>query len=337
MSAGCVAVVGGPSAVTGERSALTGGRSAAGPAGPLLVLASLLLVLAASPVTAQSRVRTTVDTTLVTVGDRIVLSVSVDHPGATSVGWPDSLDLAPFEVLDARLLPPEQVGEGYRSTMQLALTVFELGELEIPSFEISVPSPDGGADLVSTDRFGIEVVSVGADETGDIREIRGPLLIPLSALRVALLGLVLLLLAALAFAAWRRWRPEREPVEAAPGPPPRPAHEVALEELDRLLASPMLERGAVKDFHIEASDIVRRYVEARFSVPALEMTTWEIVEGLERTGVDVEAREQLRRFLDRCDLVKFAKVRPSIEESTDTVQAGRTLVEQTVAHMTGVA
>ena len=99
----------------------------------------------------------------------------------------------------------------------------------------------------------------------------------------------------------------------------------------------MLERGAVKDFHIEASDIVRRYVEARFSVPALEMTTWEIVGGLERTGVDAETREQLRRFLDRCDLVKFAKVRPSIEESTDTVRAGRTLVEQTVAHMTGVA
>lgn len=298
---------------------------------------ALSLTVPAAPLAGQARVRTTVDTTLVTVGDRITMTVAVDHPVGTSVAWPDSVDLAPFEILDARLAADEAVPQGVRSTLNLALTVFELGDVEIPSFDLSVVGPDGGIEVLSTDRFGVEVVSVGADETGDIREIRGPLLIPLSAVWLLALLLLLVILFVSAWALYRRYRRNRPVEEVAPGPPPPPAHEVALQALERLEKSSMLERGEVKEFHIEASEIVRRYVEARFSVHALEMTTWEVVDGLERTGVDAETREALRGFLDRCDLVKFAKVRPSSDDALATLGKGRELVERTVAYMAGAA
>ena len=294
------------------------------------------LALVAGAAHAQVSIRTDVDTTLVTVGDRITLTVSVDHPSGASVVWPDSIDLSPFEVLGAQAMPPQVGAEGATSAVVFVHAAFELGELEIPSFAVTVLTTDGEQELLETDRFGIEVVTVGADETGDIREIRGPLSIPVSVIRVAGWLLVLLLLVGIALFAFRRWRSSSPAEVADPGPPPRPAHEIALEALDRLESSPLLSRGEVKEYHIEVSEILRRYVEGRFAVPALEMTTWEIAEGLEQAGVGQEFREGLRGFLDRCDLVKFAKVRPDSRASQDVLEVGRGLVRDSVGYIASV-
>jgi hypothetical protein len=288
-------------------------------------------VVIGGPVEGQSRLRSEVDTTLITVGDRITLTVEVEHGADASVVWPDSMDLSPFEVLGARLRSTTTEGDRATSVADFSLTAFELGALEVPSFEVELLRADGEREVLRTDRFGIEVSSVGADETGDIREIRGPLAIPISPARVAVWALLLMALGAALWAALRRWKDSRVP--AAPvelAPPPRPAHEVALEALERLAASPLLERGEVKEFHIEASEILRRYVEAVFLVPALEMTTGEIMGGLERAEAPGEARLRLRRLLDQCDLVKFAKVRPDADGSRAVVDLGREIVELSI-------
>jgi len=288
-------------------------------------------MLLASPVSAQSRVRTDVDTTLATVGDRITLTVSVEHPTGSIVNWPDSLDVAPFEVVAAEVLPSQTAEGQTNSTARIALAAFELGELEIPSFDVSVTGSDGSVERLSTDRFGIEVVTVGADDSGDIRGIRGPMAIAMSTLVIAAWALLLVALGAMLYALLRHLLGKKDAAAARePSVPARPAHEIALEALARLEDSPMLERGQIKEYHIEASDIVRRYVEARFEVTALEMTTWEIIAGLERREVDSEVRDGLRQFLDRCDLVKFAKVRPESDQALSTLQSGRALVESTI-------
>jgi len=289
----------------------------------------LAFVLGPTSVQAQdARLSNEVDTTLITVGDQIRMTVMVEHAAGAQVVWPDSLDLSPFEVLGARGLAPSTEGDRVRSGAVLTLTAFEVGELEIPSFDVQVAGPGDARQSLSTDRFGIEVVTVGADEGGDIRGIRGPLWIPVSVIRVGVW--LLLLFAALAIAIWfygRRRRGEVAPEVASV--PPRPAHEIALEELARIEASPLLERGQVKQYHIEISEALRSYVEARFLVRALEMTTREVVDGLRHQGASGDFIEELTRFLDQCDMVKFAKVRPDEERSRAALVLGRGLVERT--------
>jgi len=312
---------------------MSGSKAVRAMAGTLVrgALAAVLLLTATAPIAAQSRIQSDVDTTLVTVGDRITLTVRVAHPADASVVWPDSVDLSPFEVLGARLEPTATEGRGAVSTAVFSIAAFELGEVEIPSFEVSVLSANGETEALATDRFGVEVTSVGSDETGDIRGIRGPMSIAVSALWLAFWALLFMLLGAAGFALYRRWRRRRGSVEhVVRGPPPRAPHEVALEALDALEASPLLARGEVKEYHVQASDILRRYVEAVFGVPALEMTTWEVIAGLEREDAPGEARAELRRFLDQCDLVKFAKVRPEADTARSTVALGRSVVEATV-------
>lgn len=282
----------------------------------------------AASVAAQERITTAVDTAIVTVGDRITLTISVDHPAGAQVRLSDSVVVAPFEVIEARTLPARTTDEGVRSTFELTLTAFELGELEIPPVPIELVGADGSIERLESERYAIEVVSVGADESGEIRDIRGPLGIPISSWIIALWVLVPLLVAALLYVLARRLRPRRGEEGARPalGPLPRPAHEVALEALAELEASPLLEQGQVKEYHIAASDILRTYVEARFRVEALEMTTREVLSGLSAAGVDASFRVGLRTFLGACDMVKFAKVRPGEGDSRAALELGRRII-----------
>lgn len=292
-----------------------------------------LLALALTPSTAssQSSIRAEVDTTVVTIGDRITLTITVDHPAASRATLPDSLDVAPFEVLDARALPVETTGAEASSTFELTLTAFELGELEIPPVPVRVVAADDSVETLETDRFGIDVVSVGVDETGDIRGIRGPLGIPISSWVLALWVLIPLVAAALLYVLVRRLRPRGEETpRPALGPLARPPHEVALEALAALEASDLLERGHVKEYHIAASDILRTYVEERFRVDALEMTTREVLDGLGAVGADASFRVGLRTFLDACDLVKFAKARPGADESRAALELGRRIIRESI-------
>ena len=296
--------------------------------GTLVVCACMLAV---APLAAQdARISNDVDTTLVTVGGRIQMTVTVEHAVGARVVWPDSLDLAPFELLGAQTAAPANVGGRARSSVTLTMAAFELGELEIPSFDVQVVGPGEARETLSTDRFGIEVVSVGADEGGDIRDIRGPLGIPLGVVTVSLWLLFALVTLAAAYGLHRRSRRNGEDEVGEVGPPPRPAHEVALEAIVRSESSPMLERGQVKEYHIEVSEVLRTYVEARFCVPSLEMTTREVVDGLRGVGAPGQFVDGLRRFLDQCDMVKFAKVRPTLEASQEILGLGRDLVTGSV-------
>jgi hypothetical protein len=286
------------------------------------VMVALLLV--APTLRAQSTAAVDVDSARVTVGDRIAMTVIVEHPAGATVTWPDSLgfeSLAPFEVLETSVAPPAAEGGSTRSVATFTITVFELGMLEIPSLDVVVTAADGTEEVVSTSPYAVEVVSVGTDESGDIRDIRGPLGIPMSPFR----------LAALLFVLARRLRSRKDDApRPALGPLPRPAHEIALEALAALGGSGMLERGEVKQFHIEVSDILRRYVEARFRVEALEMTTREVLAGLETTGSEPRFRDGLGALLEQCDLVKFAKVRPGTDASRQLLDLGRRLVLDSV-------
>ncbi len=289
----------------------------------------LVVALAPAPLRAQApRIRTELDTALVSVGDPMNLTVQVEHDPAASVVWPDSLDLGSVEVLGAELIPPASEAGRTITGARFTLAAFELGDLELPSFDIRVEAPDGSSTALSTNPYVITVQSVGLDEGGDIRPIRGPLGIPLSVIYVLPWALLLALLAGLGYWLWVK----RRPAEASPRRSvviPRFPHEDAYEALDRLQASGLVDRGEIKEYHIIASEIIRTYVEGRYAVYALELTTGEVIEGLRGTDVGEDAIQAFGRFGSHCDLVKFAKLRPGPDACRDVLEAARAFVDQT--------
>ena len=288
---------------------------------------------ATQPAFAQdARIAMTVDTTLIHVGDPVTVGLSVDHPAGWTVEWPDSFAVAPFEVLHAETAAPAAVadGAGLRSAATLVVTSFELGELELPAIAVPVTAPGGTTDTLFTDPFRVGVETVGLDESGDLRDIKGPLSIPRGWWGVLTwVGLALAVAGGVAYYLHRRRRAASGAPPPVPRAPPRPFHEVALEALRLLEKSALLERGQVKEYHVRISEIVRRYVEGQLEVPALELTTREVTDGMRRAALGTRVTGAFQDFLERCDLVKFAKLRPGLDESRALMGRARELVRMT--------
>lgn len=326
----------------GLAAVLAGVRSAARRAVPMSAgtpAAALAACLAAAPAAAQEAepagrtiaptVETTVSAATAAVGDPITVIVTARHAPDAEVRWPNPVEAAPFELLDPPAAQSAAVDGGVESRLELRVAAFELGELAFPPLDVEVVDAAGEVTALATEAAPVVIESIGRDEGGDIRDIKGPLAIPFAV--VTLLPWIAALLAVAAAAAWlyRRYRRRSQPQALVSTLPPRPAHEVAREALDALEAAGLLERGEIKTYHIRLSDIVRVYVEGRFGVDAMEMTTGEVLDGLLRTDADRGAVADVRRVLDRCDLVKFAKLRPAISECRELLPLARRVVDVT--------
>ena len=85
------------------------------------------------------------------------------------------------------------------------------------------------------------------------------------------------------------------------------------------------------EFSIRVSDILRRYVTEQYQLPLTRQTSVEFLEALTRTSsFSEDERSLLSDFLNRCDLIKFARYEATtadseqlIEEATRFVQGGQ--------------
>lgn len=156
----------------------------------------------------------------------------------------------------------------------------------------------------------------------DIRDIKPPLEISdgLAWLWWTLGALVVVTVLLLA------WRHFLKRVTEASLPPPIPAHVRAKQRLAEALA--LLSQP--KPFCILVSDTVRFYLEERFKFHAPERTTEEFLRELSNTNLLAgEQKESLGRFLQSCDLVKFAKYEPGENELHELHSSAVRLVEET--------
>lgn len=264
------------------------------------------------------------------LGDRITLTISVDHDTADRVIWPDSLHLGRFELLDSRTAE-HITQEGRRvAEVTLQLVAFQLGDLEIPAIGVVVRRSDGTVETVSTNPINLTIESGGLDESGDIRSLKPPL--GFARNWWLTVPWVLLGLAFVALAVWKYRQSRRKDYGAPrPGTPVQPAHVLAYEALDLLERSDLLTQEKIKQFHIEVSEIAREYVYGRWKIDAIDMTTDDVLHALKRIGLGTADMERFGDLLNRSDMVKFAKSRPDADRSAGLIGLTREIVDSTRA------
>jgi hypothetical protein len=155
-----------------------------------------------------------------------------------------------------------------------------------------------------------------------LRDIKPPIEIPSG---WAWVGWVLLVLAvaALAFLAWRHWQKRRALGKIVPAVPAHIRAKQTLRDALRLIGQP-------RQFCILVSDVIRWYLEERFDFHAPERTTEEFLHELQGTNLlTPDQKTSLSEFLQRCDLVKFAKYEPGPPELHELHDSAMRLVEET--------
>ena len=106
------------------------------------------------------------------------------------------------------------------------------------------------------------------------------------------------------------WLARRRKPEA----PPKAPREIALEQLEQSRAE--IERVSPYEFSIRVSDILRRYVTQQYGVPATRQTSIEFLTAAAKaTSFSADDKSLLEDFLNRCDLIKFAKYEATTSDS----------------------
>lgn len=108
------------------------------------------------------------------------------------------------------------------------------------------------------------------------------------------------------------------------------AHAIAFERLKAIAAENLVEQGRIKEFYEKLSTCLRHYIENRFQLRAPEQTTEEFLEQLKTSdALRLEHKQQLQKFLEHCDLVKFARYEPNPEQINESLTMAEEFVEKT--------
>ena len=288
------------------------------------LLLLVLLVLGAGSAVAQSDISAVMTAVQPTahIGEAIDLVITVDHPAGYRLIVPQ-LEQAwgDFEVRQQSAPVATAAGDG-RESSQLTITVmaWALGEFSTPSLPLTVSNPQGELVEVTAAPVSIKVESVLTEDDLALRDIKPQATLPLPvwwpwlvAIGVLALGGVLL---------W--WR--REGGTAVPFSDNRHPYQIALAELDEIAASGLAERGDFKGHYTQTTDVLRRYLDGSLSLMTVEQTTAEIRRAIQSFSWPNETKKMLVNLLNEADLVKFAKMKPTIADAQRATSEARRLV-----------
>lgn len=266
------------------------------------------------------------------VGDLLEYEVVAAYPRGYSVNLPSVLSLEPMHLVSVDEAEPEPTGEGLRKVFTVRLQHFDVGEAEVPAFPLTYVTPEGEVQTVRVPAQPFVVEKLTANENDPQRKGEDPpisLKYPNTLAETILYSVAATLVVALL--GWLVARRFFGREKVVPAPPPIPPHELARAALDELERGELLDRGEYQAFYLELTGIAKAYLEGRFGIEALDQTTEEIRQQLLRRQDALEplTPSEVVRFLQQCDLVKFARFEPDPQEARDALAEVRTMVDRT--------
>lgn len=336
------------------------------------LLAAALCPSAGRAAAGAASVETSVSARSVEVGDTVRLNLKVTWSEGTEVKPLLVAErLGDFVVRDVfESAAPAAAGAPGRE-ISLVLAAFETGTKTIPPVRLVYIGPDGAVGELESSPVEIDVRSVLPEDAADIRDIKPPLSVPrrwkdlilsyalIVGLTAAAAASVLvsfkrrdeiqallartwrrlagplarLLLRLLALIGLRR-RPQAEAFGVRVDEPGLPPGEAALREIARIEALGLAGRGMIVELYTLVSETVRRFVERRYDVLAMESPTSHTLAALAGRGLAERPLAMLADLLSEADLVKFARHRPAGDRAAGLVERARAVV---LADGTGAA
>lgn len=277
----------------------------------------LLLLLSTAVFAQQKQVVTSIDTTKNKIGAEFKLSIKTTVDTSSKVIFPKLKNFGALEVIQSYPIDTVKMDGRYELIKKYGLTQFDSGRYVVPSIKIFIDSKP-----FMTDSLLVEVANVQVDtlkqKMFDIKDI-APADNPIGDWWKYLL-IFALIIGIGAFVYWfikkRQEKKLQEEIYKTP-------IEKATSLLDTLEKKELWQKGEVKAYYSELTDIARNYIEEAIEIPAMESTTSELIQGLRAASVkkkmtlSQEIIENLERVLKQADLVKFAKSKPLDFEITE--------------------
>ena len=269
-------------------------------------LKTLFFLLLVSTLTYSQKVSVAIDTTDIRIGEQFLFKIVIKD--TSNVIFPEKLE---------NLTKLEVVKNVEGPAMKYLMTGFDSGAFYIPSQQIFIKNRAYLSDSVL-----INVATVSVDTTKQkmfpIKSIQSePLVYDDFKPYLIWVVLALLLIGLLIYYLKTRKKPETKEIDTINTLPP---FEEALEKLQELDNKLLWQNNEIKKYYSELTEIVRVFIEKELEIPALEITTFELVSMLsdynnpKNINITKETVRKLNALLQEADLVKFAKSTPLSHE-----------------------
>jgi len=271
----------------------------------------ILFLLISMSLFAQKQVETKIDVKKNKIGAQFNLTFKTNVDTAAKVVFPTLKNFGKMEVIRSYVIDTIKHGARYDLIKKYGVTQFDSGKYVIPSLKVLINNK-----VFATDSILVEVADVKVDtlkqKLFDIKPIAESEFQLSNFWRYFLIILLILGLGALIYWLIKKYQNKQvEAVEELKSPIERAT--ILLKNLEK---KELWQKGAVKEYYSELTDIARNYIEEAIEIPAMESTTSELIVALraasikKKMTVSAETLENLERVLKQADLVKFAKSRP---------------------------
>lgn len=279
----------------------------------------------------QIKVQTSIDTNKILIGDQIKYSIKLYPNENETVILPSLQDsIGKFIIVHKSNLDTIIQNKIKSLNQTLTLTTFDTGVFYIPSLQFGFLA-NNDTTFYFSDSYQVQINTLDVDTTKPIKDIKPIMELPFTLMDYVLYILIGALIVALAVGGYyyiKNWKPKVK--ETLPYDPKIPPHVQALKDLNELERQKLWQKGLVKDYYSRISEILRMYLERRFSFLALESTTSEIMSYFNQIISSAEISKQLKEVLELSDLVKFAKYIPPTDDHTKIIDYARNIVQSTI-------
>jgi hypothetical protein len=269
-----------------------------------------ILLLFTTSLFAQ-KVTTSIDSTKKKIGAEFKLTIKTDVDTFSKVKFPNGKFFGNLEVLESYKIDTIRNGNRYELIKKYGLTQFDSGKYLIPKLPVII-----NGKKVFSDSIKIEISDVKVDTLKQkMYDIKNIIPVKSDFGNWWIYLLILLGLAVIGYFFYRfvkKKKTEEKPVVIEFKSP----IEKATSLLQQLEKKELWQKGEIKNYYSELTDIARNYIEEEIQIPAMESTTSELISGLRNAAkqkklkLSAETVENLEKVLKQADLVKFAKVKP---------------------------
>lgn len=298
----------------------------------LIICAGSIVLSASSP---NVSVSSSVDKGEITVGELFHYTITVKYPEDTNVHIPYITDkLGEFIIRNISTPKPYKENGLVVEQVIYELTTYFTGDIKAPPVEITYSyKNDKGEEIseeVKTAPLEIKVKNVSPEGALDIKDIRTPIDIPVGwrywAIMIGLPSMGLVLIVGMYYL----WKKRKKRTEKILQVPPRPAHETALEKLKQIEELDLVAKGHFKEYYDLVTDTLREYLGARYTIGAMELTTYELSKSLGDAVKNLELKSKIVSLLEEGDLVKFANFEPDKQKALSALKTAKEIIEATM-------
>ena len=263
------------------------------------------------------------DTSVIRIGEQTKLSISCNFEKGESFVWPNFNDtiISGVEIIERTKVYSTETKDTITISQQFIITAFDSGNYYLPPIIFNETQKAEGLIL--------NVKTIELADDAELKDIKPPINAPYgwSDIWPFLLGILLVILIYFLLKKYvfvkKKTEVKRKPKIIIP------PDVIALNELATLKDKELWQSGKLKKYHSKISEILRTYLEDRFQILALELPTYDILQSLRNKGIQSENLHTLTTILQRADLAKYAKSKPTDSENDESMSQSVSFVRNT--------